>query len=175
MIENDLLKNTSDDIAEFLHKGEGLNKTAIGDYLGERLGWEWFFFFALTTCVTYSVFWFANHLPTNLCGWKQHQLATQHFPCCCVPFGPAHTYPFPTTAFSPTFRSSSGNVVCCSRVYIWLWLSYSYVNNISMWNSVDECCVWLLQSSLHVFISAKMRQIRVGDLRSDWSLIHWDQ
>lgn len=24
------------DIAQFLHKGEGLNKTAIGDYLGER-------------------------------------------------------------------------------------------------------------------------------------------
>ena len=34
--ENDLLKNTSDDIAQFLYKGEGLNKTAIGDYLGER-------------------------------------------------------------------------------------------------------------------------------------------
>lgn len=39
MIENDLLKNTSDDIAQFLYKGEGLNKTAIGDYLGERSGW----------------------------------------------------------------------------------------------------------------------------------------
>lgn len=39
MIENDLLKNTSDDIAQFLCKGEGLNKTAIGDYLGERSGW----------------------------------------------------------------------------------------------------------------------------------------
>lgn len=38
LIENDLLKNTSDDIAQFLYKGEGLNKTAIGDYLGER--WE---------------------------------------------------------------------------------------------------------------------------------------
>ncbi|KAJ4931971.1 hypothetical protein JOQ06_010407, partial [Pogonophryne albipinna] len=36
LIENDLLKNTSDDIAQFLYKGEGLNKTAIGDYLGER-------------------------------------------------------------------------------------------------------------------------------------------
>ncbi|XP_051904287.1 cytohesin-1a isoform X4 [Hippocampus zosterae] len=36
LIENDLLKNTSDDIAQFLCKGEGLNKTAIGDYLGER-------------------------------------------------------------------------------------------------------------------------------------------
>ena len=24
------------DIAQFLYKGEGLNKTAIGDYLGER-------------------------------------------------------------------------------------------------------------------------------------------
>uniref|UniRef100_A0A8D0GWW1 Cytohesin 1 n=1 Tax=Sphenodon punctatus TaxID=8508 RepID=A0A8D0GWW1_SPHPU len=36
LIENDLLKNTRDDIAQFLYKGEGLNKTAIGDYLGER-------------------------------------------------------------------------------------------------------------------------------------------
>ncbi|NWW45967.1 CYH1 protein, partial [Pedionomus torquatus] len=42
LIENDLLKNTCEDIAQFLYKGEGLNKTAIGDYLGERyagLGW----------------------------------------------------------------------------------------------------------------------------------------
>ena len=36
LIENELLKNTCDDIAQFLYKGEGLNKTAIGDYLGER-------------------------------------------------------------------------------------------------------------------------------------------
>ncbi|KTG32779.1 hypothetical protein cypCar_00014364 [Cyprinus carpio] len=36
LIENDLVKNTSEDIARFLYKGEGLNKTAIGDYLGER-------------------------------------------------------------------------------------------------------------------------------------------
>uniref|UniRef100_A0A4W5M3M2 Cytohesin 1b n=1 Tax=Hucho hucho TaxID=62062 RepID=A0A4W5M3M2_9TELE len=36
MIDSALLKNTSDDIAQFLYKGEGLNKTAIGDYLGER-------------------------------------------------------------------------------------------------------------------------------------------
>uniref|UniRef100_A0A3P9AC46 Cytohesin 1b n=1 Tax=Esox lucius TaxID=8010 RepID=A0A3P9AC46_ESOLU len=35
-IDCGLLKNTSDDIAQFLYKGEGLNKTAIGDYLGER-------------------------------------------------------------------------------------------------------------------------------------------
>lgn len=39
LIENDLLKNTSEDIARFLYKGEGLNKTAIGDYLGERCVW----------------------------------------------------------------------------------------------------------------------------------------
>ncbi|EPY86791.1 cytohesin-1 isoform 7 [Camelus ferus] len=37
LIENGLLKNTCEDIAQFLYKGEGLNKTAIGDYLGERL------------------------------------------------------------------------------------------------------------------------------------------
>ncbi|XP_063207818.1 cytohesin-1 isoform X3 [Chroicocephalus ridibundus] len=36
LIENDLLKTTCEDIAQFLYKGEGLNKTAIGDYLGER-------------------------------------------------------------------------------------------------------------------------------------------
>uniref|UniRef100_A0A8C1ZS71 Cytohesin 1b n=1 Tax=Cyprinus carpio TaxID=7962 RepID=A0A8C1ZS71_CYPCA len=36
LIENELLKNTCEHIAQFLYKGEGLNKTAIGDYLGER-------------------------------------------------------------------------------------------------------------------------------------------
>ena len=36
LIEHGLLTNTSEDVAQFLYKGEGLNKTAIGDYLGER-------------------------------------------------------------------------------------------------------------------------------------------
>ncbi|MGH0124063.1 UNVERIFIED_CONTAM: hypothetical protein FKN15_034471 [Acipenser sinensis] len=36
LLENDLLQNTAEDIAQFLYKGEGLNKTVIGDYLGER-------------------------------------------------------------------------------------------------------------------------------------------
>lgn len=36
LIDSSLLKNTNEDIAKFLYKGEGLNKTAIGDYLGER-------------------------------------------------------------------------------------------------------------------------------------------
>uniref|UniRef100_V9L056 Cytohesin-2 n=1 Tax=Callorhinchus milii TaxID=7868 RepID=V9L056_CALMI len=36
LVENELLKITAEDIAQFLYKGEGLNKTAIGDYLGER-------------------------------------------------------------------------------------------------------------------------------------------
>ncbi|XP_061555726.1 cytohesin-3-like isoform X3 [Phycodurus eques] len=36
LLENDLLQNTPEDIAQFLCKGEGLNKTVIGDYLGER-------------------------------------------------------------------------------------------------------------------------------------------
>ncbi|KAJ8937086.1 hypothetical protein NQ314_012029, partial [Rhamnusium bicolor] len=31
-----LLQDTPESVAQFLHKGEGLNKTAIGDYLGER-------------------------------------------------------------------------------------------------------------------------------------------
>ncbi|RWS28603.1 cytohesin-1-like isoform X2 [Leptotrombidium deliense] len=36
LIEHGLLKNTPEDVAQFLMKGEGLNKTAIGEYLGER-------------------------------------------------------------------------------------------------------------------------------------------
>ncbi|XP_022091383.1 cytohesin-1-like isoform X3 [Acanthaster planci] len=36
LIENELLKETPEDVAQFLYKGEGLNKTAIGDYLGEK-------------------------------------------------------------------------------------------------------------------------------------------
>ncbi|XP_013391576.1 cytohesin-1-like isoform X2 [Lingula anatina] len=36
LIENGLLQNTPEDVAQFLYKGEGLNKTAIGEYLGER-------------------------------------------------------------------------------------------------------------------------------------------
>uniref|UniRef100_A0A674P5G7 Cytohesin 1b n=1 Tax=Takifugu rubripes TaxID=31033 RepID=A0A674P5G7_TAKRU len=36
LIDTSLLKSTSDEIAKFLYKGEGLNKTAIGEYLGER-------------------------------------------------------------------------------------------------------------------------------------------
>lgn len=36
LIEKGLLQNTPESVAQFLHKGEGLNKTAIGDYLGEK-------------------------------------------------------------------------------------------------------------------------------------------
>ncbi|XP_064595566.1 cytohesin-1-like isoform X2 [Liolophura sinensis] len=36
LVEHGLLNHTPEDVAEFLSKGEGLNKTAIGDYLGER-------------------------------------------------------------------------------------------------------------------------------------------
>ena len=36
LIEHGLLKSTAEDVAQFLCKGEGLNKTAIGDYLGEK-------------------------------------------------------------------------------------------------------------------------------------------
>ncbi|KAF1416869.1 Cytohesin-2, partial [Spheniscus humboldti] len=31
LVENELLRHTAEDIARFLYKGEGLNKTAIGD------------------------------------------------------------------------------------------------------------------------------------------------
>ncbi|XP_052869699.1 uncharacterized protein LOC128275286 isoform X1 [Anopheles cruzii] len=36
LYENQLLKTDAQDVAQFLYKGEGLNKTAIGDYLGEK-------------------------------------------------------------------------------------------------------------------------------------------
>lgn len=36
LVEHELLTHTPDDVAQFLFKGEGLNKTAIGDYLGEK-------------------------------------------------------------------------------------------------------------------------------------------
>ncbi|XP_015110067.1 cytohesin-1 isoform X3 [Diachasma alloeum] len=36
LIQHNLLAPTPEDVAQFLYKGEGLNKTAIGDYLGER-------------------------------------------------------------------------------------------------------------------------------------------
>lgn len=36
LMENGLLQSAPEDVAQFLYKGEGLNKTVIGDYLGER-------------------------------------------------------------------------------------------------------------------------------------------
>ncbi|KAM7354643.1 cytohesin steppke [Cochliomyia hominivorax] len=36
LVENRLLRHDPQDVAHFLYKGEGLNKTAIGDYLGEN-------------------------------------------------------------------------------------------------------------------------------------------
>ena len=36
LLENDLVQSTSDAVANFLFKGEGLNKSAIGEYLGEK-------------------------------------------------------------------------------------------------------------------------------------------
>ncbi|XP_076310068.1 cytohesin-1-like isoform X3 [Tachypleus tridentatus] len=36
LTEHGLLQDTAESVAQFLYRGEGLNKTAIGDYLGER-------------------------------------------------------------------------------------------------------------------------------------------
>lgn len=36
LISSNLLNNTPEDIADFLFKEEGLNKTMIGNYLGEK-------------------------------------------------------------------------------------------------------------------------------------------
>lgn len=36
LVDNEILEWKPDRVAEFLYKEEGLNKTAIGDFLGER-------------------------------------------------------------------------------------------------------------------------------------------
>lgn len=36
LVSNELVKHTPEDVAKFLYKGEGLSKTAIGTYLGEK-------------------------------------------------------------------------------------------------------------------------------------------
>lgn len=36
LVSNGLLNETPEDVAEFLYTGEGLNKTQIGNYLGEK-------------------------------------------------------------------------------------------------------------------------------------------
>lgn len=36
LVDNNLLEWKPEAVAEFLYKEEGLNKTAIGDFLGER-------------------------------------------------------------------------------------------------------------------------------------------
>lgn len=36
LIQSCVIKQTPEEVAGFLYKGEGLNKTAIGDYLGEK-------------------------------------------------------------------------------------------------------------------------------------------
>lgn len=37
LLENHVLQSNSDDVSQFLFKGEGLNKSAIGEYLGEKI------------------------------------------------------------------------------------------------------------------------------------------
>ena len=78
LIENDLLKNTSDDIAQFLYKGEGLNKTAIGDYLGERCVHVCL---AARVCVN-SLFFFTSafrrHFPDPIVSVVTHFLQVSH-------------------------------------------------------------------------------------------------
>lgn len=36
LVQHGLIRKTPEEVAAFLYKGEGLNKTAIGDYLGEK-------------------------------------------------------------------------------------------------------------------------------------------
>lgn len=36
LIENNLVENNPDAVGSFLYNGEGLNKTSIGEYLGEK-------------------------------------------------------------------------------------------------------------------------------------------
>ncbi len=36
LIQNNLVENTPEAVAHFLYSGDGLNKTSIGTYLGEK-------------------------------------------------------------------------------------------------------------------------------------------
>ena len=36
LIQNNLVENTPEAVAQFLYNGDGLNKTSIGTYLGEK-------------------------------------------------------------------------------------------------------------------------------------------
>ena len=36
LVTHQLIQETAEEVAQFLYKGEGLNKTMIGDYLGEK-------------------------------------------------------------------------------------------------------------------------------------------
>ena len=70
LVENELLRHTSEDIAQFLYKGEGLNKTAIGDYLGERcLVWK----YLLTYSSSVSAIFNRDLSVAALQGRLQHQ------------------------------------------------------------------------------------------------------
>jgi len=48
-VDNDLLEWIPEAVAEFLYKEEGLNKTAIGDFLGERYD-DGYIFAVSTAC-----------------------------------------------------------------------------------------------------------------------------
>lgn len=48
-MDNDLLEWIPEAVAEFLYKEEGLNKTAIGDFLGERYD-DGYIFVVNTAC-----------------------------------------------------------------------------------------------------------------------------
>ena len=54
LIENNLVENTPNSIAQFLFSGEGLNKTSIGNYLGEK--YYFFFYQIVDFCIKFNIY-----------------------------------------------------------------------------------------------------------------------
>lgn len=124
LIENDLLKNTSDNIAQFLYKGEGLNKTAIGDYLGERSAEFFLSSFALSKHLALLLLIsLAAHIPVRdeSAECREHAIAL-------FPFCQAHTLSFPKHwILVPHFKHCLRTVPLTQQSSMCLWLVYSFI------------------------------------------------
>lgn len=138
LIENDLLKNTSDDIAQFLYKGEGLNKTAIGDYLGERFRRSPFKSLLSVYPHTYLTLSIINRQQTM---WL---IRASHGECilsALLRFLLAWDTPFLSQTFfiSPTFWLSCHDWACCSTASICPRLSNSFIRDSDNTKPVCMC------------------------------------
>ena len=143
LIENDLLKNTSDDIAQFLYKGEGLNKTAIGDYLGER---------CVCVCVCLAarvfvniIFFFTSafriHFPDCIVSVVTHFLQVSHT------LDPNILTLFMKTTLWPSYLRDPSRYIHVAHLF---WISFSAVNNMVTHPIILECTVVVMEAGLRL-------------------------